>query len=83
MNLIIVSPECTVYQGEVSSVTLPGTSGAFEVLDNHAPLISSLKTGEVIIKDAEGEKKIGILSGFVEVANNEVSICVEQSAQKK
>lgn len=82
MNLIIVSPESTIYQGEVSSVTPPGTSGAFEVLDNHAPLISSLKTGEVIIKDAEGEKKIGILSGFVEVANNEVSICVEQSAQK-
>lgn len=83
MNLIIVSPESTVYQGEATSVTLPGTSGAFEVLDNHAPLISSLKSGEVIIKDAEGEKKIGILSGFVEVANNEVSICVEQSAQKK
>lgn len=83
MNLIIVSPESTVYQGEATSVTLPGTSGAFEVLDNHAPLISSLKSGEVIIKDAEGEKKISILSGFVEVANNEVSICVEQSAQKK
>lgn len=83
MNLTIVSPENTVYQGEATSVSLPGTSGAFGVLDNHAPLISSLSAGDIIIESADGEKKIGILSGFVEVADNEVSICVEQSAQEK
>lgn len=77
MNLTIVSPEETVYQGEAQSITLPGTLGAFEVLDNHAPLISSLQRGKIIIKSQDGEKDIEIRSGFVEVVNNEVSICAE------
>lgn len=83
MKVIIVSPENTVYQGEATSITLPGASGEFEVLDNHAPIISSLQAGNITIKDSDGEKTIGVLSGFVEVANNEVSICVEQSTRDK
>ena len=77
MKLTIVSPEKIVYNGTATSVAVPGTKGAFEVLDNHAPIISSLQSGIVIVRYAEGEKEFPIRSGFIEVANNEVSICVE------
>ena len=76
MQLLIVSPEKTLYKGEAVSVTVPGTKGMFEILDNHAPIISSLQSGTLICKD-EHTTTFEILGGFVEVANNEVSICVE------
>ena len=47
MNLEIITPDKSVYTGEVSLVQLPGIDGSFEVLDNHAPLISVLKKGKI------------------------------------
>ena len=62
----------------VSAVTLPGTLGPFEVLKNHAALISSLEKGEIVYV-AEGEEhRIPIASGFVEVRDNQVDACVEE-----
>lgn len=78
MKLTIVSPEKTVFTGSATSVTVPGTKGAFEVLDNHAPIISSLQAGEVVVKDNDNVQTFEIKSGFVEVARNEVSVCIEQ-----
>ncbi|MGN1214165.1 MAG: ATP synthase F1 subunit epsilon [Bacteroidaceae bacterium] len=78
MKLIIVSPEKTVYSGGAVAVTVPGTKGAFEVLDNHAPIISSLQPGVVTVKTENETLEFEIKSGFVEVACNEVSLCVEQ-----
>ena len=49
MHLEIVSPEATLFSGEVESVIVPGTSGSFQMLNNHAPIVSSLKDGTVII----------------------------------
>ena len=49
MHLEIVSPEATLFSGEVDSVIVPGTSGSFQMLNNHAPIVSSLKDGTVII----------------------------------
>ena len=77
MNLNIVSPENTIFTGEAQSVTIPGSKGEFEVLDNHAPIISSMKAGTLKFKTNGEERKIEIKSGFIDVANNEVSICVE------
>lgn len=50
MHLEIVSPEATLYSGEVSSVTLPGVDGEFQLLDNHAPIVSLLEQGNVKIQ---------------------------------
>lgn len=76
MELTIISPEKVLYQGTVTSVQVPGKSGRFEVLENHAPIISSLVEGAVIYKnDTESSQKIR--AGFIEVANNKVTICVE------
>ena len=76
--LHIVSPEGTIVKTTVSAVTLPGTLGPFEVLKNHAALISSLEKGEIVYV-AEGEEhRIPIASGFVEVRDNQVDACVEE-----
>ena len=78
LKLKIVSPERVEFQGQVSSVKVPGTMGSFEILDNHAPIISSLQTGMVeYVKDSE-TIQLPIMGGFVEVIRNEVSLCVEK-----
>lgn len=49
MTLEIVSPEATLFKGEVTSVTLPGVDGSFQILNHHAPIVSILKAGDVKI----------------------------------
>ena len=49
MYLEIISPEATLFTGEVDSVSVPGISGNFQMLNNHAPIVSSLKKGNVVI----------------------------------
>lgn len=77
LHLTVVSPESVLFDGEVGIVTLPGESGSFSVLYDHAPLISSLVKGEIKYTEDETEKSIDISSGFVEVRDNKVSACVE------
>ena len=78
LKLKIVSPEKVEFNGEVQSVFVPGTSGNFEILDDHAPIISSLEKGVVDYVKADGEKvSLGISGGFVEVQKNNVSVCIE------
>lgn len=77
MILTILTPEKEVYNGTVSSVKVPGTTGQFEVLDGHAPIVSSLVDGEIRILDEKGVKQLyKIERGFIEVINNEVSLLV-------
>ncbi len=77
MKVSIVSPEKTLFCNEdVECVFLPGELGAFEVLKNHAPLVSMLTGGNVVCRGKE-DFTLPISGGFVEVANNEISICVE------
>ena len=73
LKLKIVSPERIEFTGEVESVKVPGTMGNFEILNDHAPIISSLQKGVV---EYDGQK-LDILGGFVAVQKNEVSVCVE------
>ena len=77
IRLNIITPEATLVDEMVDSVTLPGSLSQFQVLKDHAPLISSLEKG-VIRYVAEGkESTLSIGSGFVEVRDNVVSVCVE------
>jgi F-type H+-transporting ATPase subunit epsilon len=73
LKLKIVSPEKIEFSGEVESVKVPGTQGSFEILSDHAPIISTLQKGVV---EYDG-KQLPILGGFVEVQKNSVSLCVE------
>ncbi|MBP7270791.1 MAG: ATP synthase F1 subunit epsilon [Bacteroidia bacterium] len=77
MFLEIITPDKKVYAGEVSSVAVPGTNGSFQVLKNHAPIISSLLNGKVKVKDKEGEKIFTVKGGVVENLNNKVVILAE------
>lgn len=78
LKLKIVSPERIEFEGEVESVLVPGSLGQFEILVNHAPIISSLDKGRVVYALPGGEKKpLDICGGFVEVQKNIVSLCVE------
>ena len=78
MNLEILTPEKSLFSGEATSVKFPGSAGAFEVLKNHAPLISSLDKGVIIVKNGKEEETFEINGGFVEVLNNKLSAMVEQ-----
>ena len=77
IKLHIVSPEGTLVETEVSAVTLPGSLAPFEVLKDHAPLISSLDQGDIVYVNESGEQRLPIASGFVEVRDNQVEVCVE------
>lgn len=77
LKLRIIAPDRMVFEGDVESVTLPGTVGSFTVLNNHAPIISSLESGKIVYKDANGQADIVVRSGFAEVIHNILSICVE------
>lgn len=76
LNLLVHNPDGQLFSGEVESVTLPGTSGRFTVLDNHAPIISSLEKGKVLCKDANGIHEFTCVSGFVQVECNRVVVCI-------
>jgi len=77
LQLRIVSPEKVEYDGAVESVLVPGTQGQFEILNDHAPIISTLQKGVVEYATSEGKVSLNILGGFVEVQKNVVSLCVE------
>ncbi len=78
MKLEILSPKEQLYKGEVSLVSLPGTNGAFEILKNHAPIISTLTEGEIKLIDHEkNSMKFAIKSGLVEASNNVIWVLVE------
>ena len=77
MKIRIITPSELLFEGDVESVTLPGTLGSFTVLDMHAPIVSSLESGKVVIKTANGAQDYSLNSGFVEIKNNNITVCIE------
>ena len=78
MQLEIITPEQTLFTGEVSLVQLPGIDGSFEILSNHAPLISALASGKIKIQDAAKQNRFfDIKGGVVEVLRNKVLVLAE------
>ncbi|MBM3170699.1 MAG: ATP synthase F1 subunit epsilon [Bacteroidetes bacterium] len=79
MNLLVVTPDQTLYDGSVKLVQCPGSDGSFELMDKHAALISTLKKGLLRIVETSGtEISIDILSGVVEISDNQVTILAEK-----
>lgn len=78
MQLEIITPEKKVFEGEVAVVTFPGSDGSFQVLNNHAPLVSLLKDGVIEYKTAEREtSQVAITGGVVEVLKNKVIVLAD------
>lgn len=75
MLLNIISPDKLIYSGEIKLVKLPGVDGSFEILNNHAPLISTLTKGQIKVIEENNELKyFDIEDGVVEVQNNRVIV---------
>jgi len=75
MRLDIVTPDEHIYSGEIKLVKLPGVDGSFEILANHAALISTLQKGEIKIIEENNEVKFfEINEGVVEAQNNKVIV---------
>ncbi|MDC0249583.1 ATP synthase F1 subunit epsilon [Flavobacteriales bacterium] len=78
MILEIITPEEQVFTGEVSSVKFPGTTGEFEVQNNHAPIISTLKTGEIRVITSNNNTEIfDINGGVIEMQNNKIIVLAD------
>lgn len=76
-NLEIITPSKIAYSELVSSVTVPGTIGEFQVLYNHAPLVSTLEIGRIKIKSKDTEEIYATSGGTIEVLDNKVLILVD------
>lgn len=78
MNVKIIKPDTTLYEGEASLVQLPGTGGLFEILENHAPIVSSLAAGTIrVVAEGEAEKKFTIKAGVAKGQQNDLLILVQ------
>lgn len=78
MLLEIITPEKKVFQGEVNSVQFPGTNGKFEVLNNHAPIISTLTKGDLRVIDINNKTELfEINGGVIEMQNNKIIVLAE------
>lgn len=80
LHVEIVTPAEKIYSGNAMSVTVPGALSPFEILFNHAPIVSSLDIGQVKITDVSNKNiKFAVSTGFAEVKDNKVSILVEEA----
>ncbi|BDD06005.1 ATP synthase F1 subunit epsilon [Aureibacter tunicatorum] len=77
MHLELITPDQTAFDGEVNSVTVPGAKGSFQILKNHAPIVSALSKGSLIISLDDGEKKFMVDGGVVEVLDNHIIVLAE------
>lgn len=77
MHLEIITPEKKIFEGDVSIVTFPGADGSFQVMNDHAPLVSLLKDGQVIYKSKESTQQVTITGGVVEVLKNKVIVLAD------
>tara|TARA_B100000963_G_scaffold297131_1_gene268496 strand:+ start:46327 stop:46605 length:279 start_codon:yes stop_codon:yes gene_type:complete len=91
MYLEIITPDQILYQGEISSITVPGKSGSFQILKNHAPIVSSLKSGIITVRGKFNENtmhekfnfisnnifEFKVLAGTIEMSNNKITLLSE------
>jgi F-type H+-transporting ATPase subunit epsilon len=78
MKIEIITPDNKVFEGDVKSIRVPGQKGSFQVLKDHAPIISTLSSGPVIMVDQAGnEKRYHISGGVVEVKMNRIILLAE------
>ncbi|MBP3942403.1 ATP synthase F1 subunit epsilon [Sphingobacteriaceae bacterium WQ 2009] len=77
MKLTIITPDKLAFEGDVTSVTVPGSAGSFEILNDHAAIVSTLEDGKVIIRQGKAEQVLNIIGGVVEVIDNKITVLAE------
>jgi F-type H+-transporting ATPase subunit epsilon len=76
MNVEILTPDKTLFSGSAELLTLPGTNGSFQILENHAPIIANLAKGTLSIKTGSKTENFDVKGGLVEVLKNKVVVLV-------
>lgn len=80
MLLEIIAPDQELYSGEVDLVQVPGSKGSFEILRNHAPIISTLEKGQIKIVDQKGTTSFfEVVGGVIEAKNNKIIVLAESA----
>jgi len=78
MNIDIITPDKKLFSGEVSAAQFPGSDGSFGILNNHAPMIATLRKGEIKLTDAnKQEQTFAVKGGVIEVLNNNIIVLAE------
>lgn len=77
MTIEIITPDVVLYEGDATYVGLPGSDGSLGILNNHAPLVTTLKAGEVVVKNENNEEVFQVKGGTVEVLNNHVTVLAQ------
>lgn len=78
----ILTPNGSLFDGEVSGVQVPGSEGNFEMLFNHAPIVSTLTIGKVVIKkEDQSELVFAVNGGFIEMSDNQMTLLAEEAVE--
>ncbi len=78
MYIEIITPDKKIFSGEVSLAQFPGTDGLFEILNNHAPIVSTLTKGKIKVIDSEKQTRyFEIKSGVIEMQKNNIIVLAE------
>jgi F-type H+-transporting ATPase subunit epsilon len=77
MNVEIITPDENLFKGTADSIVVPGTSGLIGILNNHAPFITTLQKGSVVITTGNNKETYDVKGGVVEVLNNKVIVLAE------
>jgi F-type H+-transporting ATPase subunit epsilon len=83
MFLEIITPDKKIFSGEVTSVSVPGTSGRFQMLNKHAPIISTLLNGPVKVVVKNETQTFNVIGGVVEMLDNKVMLLADGVEEKK
>ncbi len=75
MKILILTPARTIYDGEAWSVFLPGSEAEFEIMNNHKPIMSHLKEGQIFF---DWKKTVTLKKGIVKASHNEVMALIEE-----
>ena len=76
-QLSILTPEKTVFEGEVEYLEVPGTEGYLGVLAHHAPLVTALKAGNLTLRRGGRDQKLKVSGGFFEVSHNRATVLAD------
>jgi F-type H+-transporting ATPase subunit epsilon len=79
MRVVVVTPERALYEGEATSVVVPAYDGLVGILPRHAPFLSLLGTGTLLVRADDGEHRFRVAGGFVQVVENVVRVVAEKA----
>ncbi|MFQ5597963.1 MAG: ATP synthase F1 subunit epsilon [Nitrospiria bacterium] len=83
-HLTVITPDQVFFEGQVGSMVVPGGTGSFGILANHAPLLSTLDPGRLVLTKTDGGKQyLRIGAGFIDILNNDVTLLTESIETEK